>query len=515
MNQNFEACPIELSDKLGREFFNISSENKATLGQYFTPFEVANYMASLLVPVKKTKVLILDPGAGSGILSIAAVKSLVERADSITKHFHIDLFEIDSSLIEKLSSSLKHLKTWCANRNIKLTFEIVSEDFILSNSSAISEQQSLIQSVSEYDIVISNPPYFKIGKDDPRALACASIVYGQPNIYALFMAVSAALLNEDGQLLFITPRSFASGQYFKSFRQYFFSQIAIGQIHQFVSRVDAFERDSVLQENIILFGFKKKSTTTSPITITSSQGRSDINDSSTLRVKEFEILEKNNDFALSLPSTKQDMHVLKIIKSWKNSLELMGLKISTGPVVPFRATEFLMKDKVQGVVPLYWIQHIKPMQTLFPLPAFRKQQWFKDNKQSKKLLVKNQNMILMRRFSPKEDFRRLTVAPFLSSGYKGSFVGLENHLNYIYRPNGKFAESEIMGLSAFLNSRFFDSYFRILNGNTQVSATELRAAPLPPQEKLIEIGTTLIKAKDYSYQAIDTVVEEILELDGY
>ena len=32
---------------------------------------------------------------------------------------------------------------------------------------------------ANYDLVISNPPYFKIGKDDPRAAAWASIVHGQ------------------------------------------------------------------------------------------------------------------------------------------------------------------------------------------------------------------------------------------------------------------------------------------------------------------------------------------------
>ena len=29
-----------------------------------------------------------------------------------------------------------------------------------------------------FDIIISNPPYFKISKDDPRARAAARIVYG-------------------------------------------------------------------------------------------------------------------------------------------------------------------------------------------------------------------------------------------------------------------------------------------------------------------------------------------------
>ena len=63
----------------------------------------------------------------------------------------------------------------------------------------------------EFDVVISNPPYFKIGKADPCATAASIVVHGQPNIYALFIAVGATLLRQGGDFITITPRSFASG----------------------------------------------------------------------------------------------------------------------------------------------------------------------------------------------------------------------------------------------------------------------------------------------------------------
>jgi len=510
MRQVAEVCPIEFSDDLGRVFFETSPKNKESLGQYFTPAEVADFMASLLRPTKKPQVRILDPGAGSGVLSSAAVKALVQNPQSISTSYHVDLFEIDSALMERLRSAMNHLKDWCAQRGKELSFQIYAEDFVMENASALSDQPSLLQTPAKYDVVISNPPYFKISKDDPRAVACTGIVYGQPNIYALFMAISAALLSQNGQLLFITPRSFASGQYFKAFRKFFFSQIALSRIHQFVSRVDAFDRDSVLQENIITYGTKSKHTQASRIIISSSQGRSDLNKPSELIVNECDILDIENDFLLTLPSNKQDLAVLEMVRSWKNSLEKMELKISTGPVVPFRATEFLCGDCGEKAVPLYWIQHVKPMQTVFPLSPFRKQQWFKHTKTSQKLLVRNQNMILMRRFSPKEDFRRLTVAPFFSSEFGGEWVGLENHLNYIYKPQGKLSVQEMLGLSAFLSSKLFDTYFRIFNGNTQVSATELRSAPLPEPETLLEIGELIKEAKSLTHQTVDAIVDEII-----
>ena len=103
-----------------------------------------------------------------------------------------------------------------------------------------------------YDLVISNPPYFKIRKDDPRAVAWASVVHGQPNIYSLFMAVSAELLSETGKLVYIVPRSFASGPYFRRFREVFFQRVAPTAVHLFESRKDVFKNQTVLQENLII-----------------------------------------------------------------------------------------------------------------------------------------------------------------------------------------------------------------------------------------------------------------------
>ena len=61
-------------------------------------------------------------------------------------------------------------------------------------------------------------------------------------------------------------------------------------------------------------------------------------------------------------------------------------------------------------------------------------------------------------------------------------------MNYIYRPKGKLSKKLALGLSAFLNSSLLDRYFRISNGNTQVSATEIRAMPLPSLEVIEEVG---------------------------
>ena len=71
------------------------------------------------------------------------------------------------------------------------------------------------------------------------------------NLYVAFLALSVALLNEQGQIAAITPRSFANGPYFRSFRRYFLAQMRFERIHLFESRSSVFAGDAVLQENII------------------------------------------------------------------------------------------------------------------------------------------------------------------------------------------------------------------------------------------------------------------------
>ena len=89
---------------------------------------------------------------------------------------------------------------------------------------------------------------------------------------------------------------------------------------------------------------------------------------------------------------------------------------------------------------------------------------------------------------------------------------VENKVNYIYRPKGHLQRNEIVGLCALLNSKLFDSFFRIFNGNVNVSATELREIPLPELETIKEIGNNIILSNDFSVENTNKIVIEQFEL---
>jgi adenine-specific DNA-methyltransferase len=160
------------------------------------------------------------------------------------------------------------------------------------------------------------------------------------------------------------------------------------------------------------------------------------------------------------------------------------------------------------------MQHVMPMQVTWPIETSEKEQYLVVTSASMSLLVANKDYVLLRRFSAKEERRRLIAAPFLGSMMDSPFVGLENHLNYVHRPGSSLSDEETYGLAALFNSALLDTYFRTCNGNTQVSATELRAMPLPSLEEMREIGKRIMSSCDAN-RRIDTIIEDVLGIHNH
>jgi len=140
------------------------------------------------------------------------------------------------------------------------------------------------------------------------------------------------------------------------------------------------------------------------------------------------------------------------------------------------------------------MSHVRAMRVTWPLNR-RKPEYIK-RAGAQALLVPNRNYVFLRRFSAKEEARRLTAAPWIANDRPIVDIGLENHLNYVHRPGGMLSEDEAWGLAALYNSRLIDTWFRAINGNTQVSATELRAMPLPTRESIVALGRRVKRQAD-------------------
>lgn len=513
--------PAAYSDRVGRAVAALATpEHKKIFGQYLTPLAVADFMAEKCT-LNAGRLRVLDPGAGVGVLSCALLEAVAERRAGL-REIVLEAYEHDPHLADRLSCCLEYAREWLQERQVTLIFHVRTDDFVLAHAEALTDLRSLFpggtRAGGSFDLIISNPPYFKIPKSDRRARAAAAVVYGQPNIYALFMAVSASLLKPGGEMVFIVPRSFAAGTYFRLFREHFFNLMRPAAVHLFGSRRDTFGRDEVLQENIILWARRVGGLPILPngdqVEVSFSEGVKDLAARRRRRFPLSEVLDvRRGDTLLRIPTADDDEEVARAVRSWTGNLHAYGLEVSTGPVVPFRAAQLLSRsgDVSNAHAPLLWMQNVMPMRVEWPVGAKGKPQYIEVSELSGPLLVPDKCYVLIRRFSAKEARRRLIAAPLIAGTFNSPHLGLENHLNYVHRPGGSLSEAEAAGLAALFNSSTLDTYFRAFNGNTQVSATEMRAMPLPPLELIEEIGRR-VKHFGADAEKVDTAVEGLLRI---
>jgi adenine-specific DNA-methyltransferase len=420
---------------------------------------------------------------------------------------HLDAFEVDPCLADACEAAVAHARRWLAARGTRFTFAVHRADFVLTHAGALAPGLFERTGRPRYDLAISNPPYFKLAKADPRARAASAIVHGQPNIYALFMAIMASLLADGGAMVTITPRSFATGDYFRRFRQHFFGLVAPQTVHLFHSRKATFKRDAVLQENVILRACRTALGPTAAVEVSTSEGAADLPRRSIRKVPLAAIVDaRSHEAVFSIPAGESDDAVAAFVRRWKSTLRHHGLEVSTGPVVAFRARRFLAAEPNGArVAPLLWLHNVQRAGIEWPCRRGGKPQFIVDGEESRKLLLPSRTYIVLRRFTAKEEHRRLTAAPLYAGTLPGAFLGLENHLNYIHRPGGTLDADEAAGLAALLGSGLLDRFFRVSNGSTQVNAVELRALPLPPRRTLLALGAA-VRGKALAAEAVEEAV---------
>lgn len=465
-------------------------------GHFGTPASVASFMSSLLTI--KPNLRLVDAGAGVGILSAAVADILLQREGEFS--LYVEAWENDPKLFGHLRATLAECKKELGKNGHDMRFDIVAGDFILGSS---TNDLFNAKPSPTFDVAIMNPPYFKLRKDSSQARMMEHVVHGQPNIYALFMAQAAELLVDGGELVAITPRSYFNGSYFKKFRKWFFDTMTVRQIHTFETRNDVFQKDAVLQENIILKAVKNAPK--EDVILTASVGRAVIAPVE-VSVPYGKVVDNSlGDHIIRVTTGHDERNFIDAIDRLPCRFNDLPFKISTGPVVTFRSTEFLRDDRDADTAPLLWMHNVRPFVTRFP-PKNGKPTHIKVSDDSKKLLLPSKRYVLLKRFTAKEERRRLVAGIFTANDSYSDFVGLENHLNYVYSPKGEMTEAEAYGMAGYFNSAIIDRYFRAVSGNTQVNATEVRALPTPDVATIRKIGEQL----RYDADEVDVVVGRAL-----
>jgi adenine-specific DNA-methyltransferase len=286
--------------------------------------------------------------------------------------------------------------------------------------------------------------------------------------------------------------------------------VSLERLHVFESRDNAFRDDDVLQENIILHALKG---VPQQPTVLISQSRSPEDPTGVQRIVPFEDVIRNGDpevFIHFVPD--DDGHaVADAMRALPCTLDQLGLWVSTGRVVDFRARDWLRPDPTSETVPLIYPTHFESGVIRWPKLGNKKPNAIVHNAESDELMVPAGVYVLVKRFTAKEERRRIVAAVFDDHRVLCRVVGFENHLNYFHNQGSPLDKAVAWGLSAFLNSSQVDTYFRQFNGNTQVNATDLRALRYPHLNNLIDIGRKLRETLP-PQESIDQIVSEIIKV---
>jgi adenine-specific DNA-methyltransferase len=458
-------------------------------------------MASLFTLPCKEVIRILDPGAGSGILTAALIERLQTLPDCL--RIEITCYETDSDVLPLLRANLEYIQSVS---KIEIWMRIIETNYITSQSDDFSASLMANNCPPKYDLIIGNPPYFKLPKDSPEASSMSEVCYGAPNIYFLFAAMSLFNLQEEGEMVYIIPRSWTSGAYFSRFRHYIAENSRITDMHLFTSRNKVFDKEDVLQETMIL-KLRKTKDFVPFVRVTSSADSDHFDEIMPLPVP-YNIVMSGDERYVYLVTSQTEIDVLTKVNSIGKPLPKIGLKVKTGLTVDFRNRELLRDNSGDHIVPLFYSQHIKDGKVEFPIG--KESEYISDELPG--MVQLNHNYLFIKRFTAKEERRRLQCAVYLASHYpEYKRISTQNKINFIDSIDGSEMSDELVfGLYTVLNSSLYDMYYRILNGSTQVNATEMNTIPVPLREDLEQLGRKLIIRNDYSTAYCDRILEEVV-----
>jgi adenine-specific DNA-methyltransferase len=458
---------------------------QSELGQFFTPEQIGDFMAGLFSK-PQAPVTLLDAGAGEGALSIAFAKKW-----SSSTIIHLDAFELDDHVIPELRANLSALAS------NEFSASLHHDDFLRIASEAIRRSQP-----RNYNRVILNPPYRKMGTKSRERFYASRAGLETVNLYSAFVGLALDLMADGGEMVAIIPRSFCNGPYYRPFRHWLLKRAAIRQIHLFHSRREAFAEADVLQENVIVHLIRGEPQ--GSVIVSASGGRmfTDIEE----RLWPFDAIVQPDDDTSVIHVPTDEGNERK--RRFKATLKSNGLDVATGPIVGFRLRPHLREHYSPGDAPLLYPQHLRVGRVDWPTRT-KKPNAIALNAATQKWMFPRGWYVLVKRFSSKEERRRVVASLCAPDKLPGLAFGFENKVNVLHANRASLGEELARGLTLYLNSTGLDEDFRLFSGHTQVNATDLRRMAFPDLEALKRLGMRWVEGDLPAQDVIDCWVETL------
>ena len=509
-----------LLDRLDVERSKISKrlaadpERRAALGQFFTPASVARFMAAMLrVSAPPPEFRLLDAGGGSGMLTAAVVAALCARPRPMRPDaLHATVWEIDEGFAADLARTFEHCRRVCDDAGVRFTGTVRRENFILEGARLVNGGGLFrVQDGPRFHAAILNPPYRKLRGDSAERGVMRSVGIETGNLYSAFVWLALELLEDGGELVAITPRSFMNGAYFRPFRRALASGFAFRRVHVYDARDAAFAGDAVLQENVVFHGIRRG--TCGRVWITTSHGPADEGLAERTIEQTELILPGDPACVLHVVPDGIDARIAERMRALPHTLAGHGVAVSTGRVVGFRAQDRLRADAGAGDAPLIMSRHFEQGFVAWPRRAGSKPNALAVSGPGDALLLPAGWYVLVRRFSAKEEKRRVVAALYDPERVDAEAVAFDNKLNVLHRGNAGLPADLARGLAVFLNSTAVDACFRQFSGHTQVNAEDLRSLRFPAAGALQRLGRHVSRSMPTQDEIDGLVREEIFAMN--
>ena len=479
------------------------------LGRFFTKKETASLMARMAeLDNNKSAYTILDPGAGTGILSAAIIEHICKNAPNC-KQIFLTCYENDETYIDMLNDNLERIRKKARHDyGVRLYYTVYEENYI--TESANHYTVSLFDVIEDkFDIIICNPPSDLIAKDSDEAQRAGGVTQVKINEAFLFSKVAAGHLEAKGQLIIMLPTIVASSSSLTAYRKEMADKLSLEKIHLFIGKQKNLRRAIPLKKSLIMA--YRNAERKDVISVTTSYDWGTDKNTVKLPDLDYDFVVDKNDGSFTLPKSPEDTRIVQFISQFPETLGSLGLKMYTGLVIDSRCEGLLFTDPIKSCVPLIRPAAIKNGVIKFPLPI--KHQYIAPANHT--LFQRNKNLIIIKRVPAKSDERLINSAIYMASQlpqYK--YISTHNKVNFIdtKNENEEMNARFVFGLFALLNSTIYDRYLSIITKSKQINSKELRELPLPPKHIIENIGMRLMNLRMTSVETCDSIVNPTLHL---
>ncbi len=498
------ALAVRNTGKLIRE--KSKSEN-VRLGRLFTKKDTARLMAEMIELDKaRSAYTVLDVGAGTGILSAAVVERICKECPHIEQIF-LTCYENNSDFADMLEDNLERIRKKCRHDYDVRLFVTVYRENYLTESKKHYTVTFFDTTPDKYDIVISNPPTDFAEKYSEDAEGVGGISQLKLSKAYLFLKNAKDSVDTDGQLVMMLPTAYSSAAALASIRKEISESVSLSHVHLFIGKQKNDKRAVPLKKSFIV-AYKKSER---PETITVSTSYDSGKSATELGALPYGFIVDELSGALTLPKSAEDTKMIKYITSFPETLDSLGLKMSTGLIIDSKCKDLLFTEPNEGTVPLIRAQALRGGQTKFPQPI--KKQYLAPVSPS--LIQRNKNMLFVKRVPAKSDERFVNCAVYLAGELpQYRYISTHNKINFIDTKdkNAEMPARLVFGLFAFLNSTVYDRFISIISKSRQINSKEMRTLPLPPRNVIENVGMRLMALRQTSIKACDSIVNPTLHI---